>query len=62
MGGPQHHSEVSRVKVYVTKEKDRPGSSAAADDRLHQASDMGSIPIARSISLDDSVAFMRLSR
>jgi hypothetical protein len=27
-----------------------------------QASDVGSIPIARSISLDDSVAFMRLSR
>ena len=27
-----------------------------------QLSDVGSIPIARSISLDDSVAFMRLSR
>ena len=27
-----------------------------------QASDVGSIPIARSISLDDSIAFMRLSR
>jgi hypothetical protein len=27
-----------------------------------QHSAMGSIPIARSISLDDSIAFMRLSR
>jgi hypothetical protein len=29
---------------------------------VSQASDVGSIPIARSISLDDSIAFMRLSR
>jgi hypothetical protein len=29
--------------------------------RISQTSDVGSIPIARSISLDDSVAFMRLS-
>ena len=29
---------------------------------LAQISGMGSIPIARSISLDDSIAFMRLSR
>jgi len=30
--------------------------------KASQGSDVGSIPIARSISLDDSIAFMRLSR
>jgi hypothetical protein len=30
--------------------------------RTSQASDVGSIPIARSTSLDDSIAFMRPSR
>ena len=38
------------------------GSRVKLCVQISQASDVGSIPIARSISLDDSVAFMRLSR
>jgi hypothetical protein len=38
------------------------GESALVQTKASQASDVGSIPIARSRTLDDSIAFMRLSR
>src|SRR6266513_2861252 len=59
------NESVSRKKYQLVRQTARHRFSKHSPDFCFLASkvsDVGSIPIARSISLDDSVAFMRLSR
>ena len=49
-------------RVDVQGRSDAPRNYNLERFQCTQASAMGSIPIARSISLDDSIAFIRLSR